>query len=175
MTGVPKNEVIARCACGNVELEATGAPIVSVACYCDDCQEGSRRIEALPNAPAFREPDGGTAYLLYRKDRVKILRGSELLAGQKIKAASLTNRVVATCCNSAMVVSFDEGKGWAPHWIPVYRAWVREDAPPLQMQIFTKFRRASGAPRPDVPAYPTFPIKMVAKLLAAKLAMWLKR
>ena len=40
--------MIARCTCGNVEVEAVGAPILSVACYCDDCQKGSRQIEALP-------------------------------------------------------------------------------------------------------------------------------
>jgi glycosidase len=42
------------CTCGRVRCQAIGAPIVSLVCYCDDCQEGARNIEALPNAaPRF--------------------------------------------------------------------------------------------------------------------------
>ena len=44
---VPTKRVMtAACACGRVELKAIGAPITSVVCYCDDCQEGSRQIDA---------------------------------------------------------------------------------------------------------------------------------
>ncbi|MGZ5900627.1 MAG: GFA family protein, partial [Reyranella sp.] len=59
----------ASCLCGGVEIEATGAPITSSVCYCADCQRGSRQIEDLPNAGPVREADGGTAYILFRKDR----------------------------------------------------------------------------------------------------------
>ena len=104
----PKTHRIARCSCGSVELEAIGAPIASVVCYCDDCQEGSRQLEALPNAGPVQDADGGTAYVLYRTDRVKYVKGAELLRGHKINEKSKTSRVVATCCNSAMVVKFDE-------------------------------------------------------------------
>ncbi len=31
----------ARCVCGGVEIETTGEPIVSNACYCDDCQKAA--------------------------------------------------------------------------------------------------------------------------------------
>jgi hypothetical protein len=47
MSAPPKNAMTASCSCGSVELEAIGAPITSVVCYCDDCQEGSRQIEAF--------------------------------------------------------------------------------------------------------------------------------
>ena len=67
------------CSCGAVALALQGAPIVSVVCYCDTCQEGSRLIEALPNALALREPDGGTACVSYRKDRVTCIKGREHL------------------------------------------------------------------------------------------------
>ena len=55
---------------------------------------------------------GGTAYVVYRKDRVKCSRGNQFLQGYKIKEKSPTNRVVATCCNSAMFLNFDDGKHW---------------------------------------------------------------
>jgi hypothetical protein len=51
-------DMTASCACGRVELAAIGAPIVSNVCYCRDCQQGSRQIEALPNAGLVRDPDG---------------------------------------------------------------------------------------------------------------------
>jgi len=42
--------MIATCICGSVEIEVVGTPIASVVCYCNDCQEGARNIEALPGA-----------------------------------------------------------------------------------------------------------------------------
>src|SRR5271169_6359149 len=112
MAAPPKNDMTASCSCGSVELEAIGTPITSAVCYCDDCQEGSRQIEALPNAPPVRDTDGGTAYILYRKDRVKCSRGAELLKRHKIREKSATNRVVAACCNSPMMLNFDDSKWW---------------------------------------------------------------
>lgn len=56
----------ASCACGRVSCEGAGGPILSAICYCADCQEGGRRIEALSGARPVLEPDGGTAYLTYR-------------------------------------------------------------------------------------------------------------
>lgn len=69
----------ARCSCERVEIEAFGTPVTSAVCYCDTCQKGSRQIEALTNAVPILDPDGGTAYVLYRKDRIKYSRGAELL------------------------------------------------------------------------------------------------
>lgn len=170
MSGPPKNDTTASCSCGSVELEAIGAPITSVACYCDDCQEGSRQIEALPNACPVQGPDGGTTYLLYRKDRVKCSRGAQFLQGYKIRGTSATNRVVATCCNSAMFLNFDSGR----HWVSVYRVRLQGDVPPLQMRIFTKFKPDNSDVPGDVPSYSRVPLKLVAKLVAAKIAMALQ-
>jgi hypothetical protein len=61
----------ASCRCGAVEIEATGAPIASSVCYCADCQGGSRQIEDLDGAGSVRDDDGGTAYILFRKDRIE--------------------------------------------------------------------------------------------------------
>jgi hypothetical protein len=72
--------LIARCTCGKVELQATGLPITTVLCHCNDCAEAGRQIEALPQASRVGEPDGGVGYLVYRKDRVRILKGCRALA-----------------------------------------------------------------------------------------------
>jgi hypothetical protein len=171
MTEPPKNHATAQCSCGSVELEVIDAPITSVVCYCDDCQEGARQIEALPNARPVRDPDGGTAYVLYRKDRVKCSKGPQFLRGYKIREKSATNRVVATCCNSAMFLNFDDGK----HWVDVYRARFQGDVPPLQMRICTKFKPENNDVPSDVRSCSTYPFKLVAKLVAAKIAMLLHR
>ncbi len=163
--------MIARCACGRVEYEATGAPILGVACYCDDCQEGARRIEALPGAPPVRDPDGGVSYILFRKDRVRCTKGGGLLQSQKLKPKTDTNRVVATCCNSAMVMAFDDSK----HWVPVYRSRFQGAPPPVDMRICTKFAPAAAAIPRDVPSYPGFSFRFIWKLLGARLAMALGR
>ena len=161
----------ARCRCGRVAIEATGTPITSNVCYCSDCQAGSCQIEALPDAGAVREPDGGTAYVLYRKDHIRCTRGQELLQGRKIKDKSSTNRVVAACCNAAMFMNFDKG----PHWVCVYRARFQGDVPPPQMRICTK-SKPYGDPLPaDLPNYPGIPPRLIFKLLASRVAMLVGR
>jgi len=162
-----RNLPAASCACGNVELEMTGAPIVVVTCYCDSCQQGGRLIEALPNAPPVLESDGGTAYLAFRKDRFRCSKGAALLKGLKLRKPSATNRVIATCCNSAMFLNFDDSK----HWVDIYRARLRGASPPLHLRICTRFR-PDGPPLPnDVPHFPGYPFRFLARLLGARFAM----
>ena len=171
MSESPKKVTTARCSCGGVELQGIGAPIVSAACYCDDCQSGARQSGALLNSPPVQEPDGGTKYALYRKDRINCSQGAQLLEGYKLTKESATNRVVATCCNSGMYLSFDRG----PHWLSLYRARLQGNIPPLQMRIQTTFKPENGNISGDVPSYSTFPVTFVAKLVASKIAMLLRR
>ena len=159
----------ARCSCGRVEIEASGPPITSVACYCDSCQEGSRQIESLENAVPVLGPDGGTAYILYRKDRVKYAKGAELLKGYKVEENSTTSRVVATCCNSAMVMRFDDAK----HWVPVYRARFQGDVPPVQWRICTKYKPEHAEIPTDVPSSTMYPAGFMWQLLTSRLSMLL--
>ena len=166
MSESPKNKATARCLCGSVEFEVVGAPILCAVCYCDDCQEGARQIEALPNAPPVLDTDGGTPYLLYRKDRMKCSKGAEHLRDHKIKKDSPTRRVVASCCNSAMFLDFQKG-----HWFSAYRARFEGSVPSLQMRIQTKFKSENSDIPNDVPSYPTYPFKFLAKLVGAKIAM----
>jgi hypothetical protein len=156
-----------RCACGSVEIEAIGAPIACTVCYCDTCQEGSRQIEALKDAPKILDPDGGTAYVLYRKDRVRHSKGAELLKGLKIDEKTTTRRVIATCCNSAMEMRLADPM----HWVPMYRTRFQGDIPPLQWRICTKFKPANVEIPKDVPSSPMYPPGLMWKLLTAKFSM----
>lgn len=161
-------DLAASCSCGSVELEATGAPIMSTVCYCGSCQEGSRQIEALPNGRPACDPDGGTAYVLYRKDRVERAKGSRLLQGYKLTDGSPTDRVVATCCDSPMYLDFAKG-----HWLSIYRTALQGDLPPVEMRVQTA---AAGVDLPDdVPRYPGYGPKFMAKLCAAWIATLLRR
>lgn len=171
MSKTLKTHRIARCACGSVEFEAVGTPITSLVCYCDDCQEGFRQLEALPNAGPVQDADSGTAYVLYRTDRVKHSRGAQLLRGHKINEKSATSRVVATCCNSAMVMKFDDSR----HWVPMYRARFQGDIPPLQWRICTKFKPENVKVPNDVPSSAMYPLGFMAKLVTSNIAMLLHR
>ena len=162
---------MASCACGGVELTASGAPIASAVCYCADCQTGARQIEALPGAGAVSGPDGGTAYVLFRKDRIACSKGAALLNRYKIKPTSVTNRVVAACCNTAMFMNFDKG----PFWVSAYRAQFHGDLPPLEMRICTKSKRAGVKLPRDLPRFPGYPLRLTMKVMAAGAAMLLRR
>lgn len=162
------NERELSCACGAVRLAVIGAPIVTAACYCDDCQAGAAQIEALPGARAIKDADGGTWSALYRKDRCRVMSGGERLKRVKLRAGSPTNRVVATCCNSAMLVDFDRG----PHWVAMYRPGFAGPPPPLEMRVQTRFGPHPDAlPRDGVPTYRMFPPRFIGKLLRSRVAM----
>ena len=161
-------DMIARCSCGKVECEAAGTPIVSVVCFCDDCHEGSRQIEALPDAPSIRDADGGTPYVLYRRDRFRCSSGGELLRALRLREGSPTKRVVASCCNSGMYLDFEKG-----HWLSVYRGRFVGSAVPVEMHIQTRFKPNNARDSNEVPSYTSLPVSLFAKLLLARLAMLL--
>jgi hypothetical protein len=161
--------LIASCRCGAVALEAAGPPIVGAGCYCASCQEAGRRIALLPEAPPVLDGDGGTAFLLYRKDRVRCVQGGERLEEHRLKPGSSTRRMVAACCNSAMFLEFTRG-----HWLSLYRSRFPDGAPPLEMRVMTADRREGVVLPADVPNFATHSVRFMAKLLGAWIAMGLR-
>jgi hypothetical protein len=156
----------ASCRCGAVVLEVAGAPIVHAACYCASCQAAGRRIEQLPGAPPVLDADGGSDFVLYRKDRVRCTRGGDRLEAFRLKPESPTRRMVATCCNSAVFVDFTKG-----HWLTVYRARLPNDVPPLEMRVMTADRPEGVALPDDVPSHAGRAGRFMWKLLSAWAAM----
>jgi hypothetical protein len=162
--------LLATCQCGRVRLEALGAPILTGACYCTSCQQAGHRFEQMPSAPSLLDPDGGTAVVLYRKDRVRCVAGQDYLEEHRLTPQSPTRRVVATCCNAPMFLDFTKG-----HWLSIFRTRFAAGAPPLQMRVMTK-ERPSGVELPnDVPNYDGHSGKFMLKLLLAWVAMGLRR
>ncbi len=156
----------ASCRCGAVAFEAVGAAIVTAACYCTSCQEAGRRIAELAGAPPVLRADGGTDFVLQRKDRVRCIRGGERLHEHRLKPGSPTRRMVAGCCNSAMFLEFSKG-----HWLSLYRDRLSEGAPPVEMRVMTADRREGVDLPDDVPSYATHSGKFMWKLLSAWAAM----
>lgn len=161
----------ARCSCERVDIEAFGAPITSAVCYCDTCQKGSRQIGALTSAVPDLDTSGGTAYILYRKDRIKYSKGAELLKEYKIEEESATSRVVAACCNSAMIMRFDDAR----HWVLVYRSRFQGDIPALQWRLCTRSKRENVEVPVDIPSSAMYPAGFLWKLLTSRLAMLFSR
>jgi len=161
-----KEHLTASCRCGQVAFETTGKPIVSVSCHCRSCQEAGQQFEQLPAAPVVLDSDGGTGFVLFRKDRVRCTNGSETLEEHRLKPGSPTRRVVATCCNSPMFLEFRDG-----HWLSLYRNRLPDGAVPLEMRVMTRDRRDGVELPGDVPNYSTHSGKFMWKLLAAWVAM----
>ncbi len=170
MSGPSKIKRTARCACGGVEIETIGEPIISNACHCDDCQDAAAEIEELPSAPPVLDEAGGTEFLLFRKDRMKYIKGERYLWDHKLKEKSPTRRVIASCCNSFMLLDFQKG-----HWFSICRSRFEGRAPPLQMRIQTKFQPEGTNVPKDAPIYSAFPLKFIAKLMLARVAMLLPK
>ncbi len=164
---VPQQKSLtASCRCGAVVLQMAGAPIVRAVCYCASCQEAGRQIEQMPGAPPVLDADGGTDFVLYRKDRVLCVRGGERMEARRLKPGSPTRRMVATCCNSAMALDFTKG-----HWLTLYRDRLPEPLPPLEMRVMTADRREGVALPDDVPNFAAHSGKFMWKLLAAWVSM----
>jgi hypothetical protein len=160
----------ATCQCGKVKFETIGQPILTAACYCTSCQQAGHQFEQLPSAPRVLDPDSGTGLILVRKDRVQCVTGQEYLKEVRLKPDSPTRRVIATCCNSAMFLDFTRG-----HWLSMYRNRFPAGAPPLEVRIMTRERRAGVELEKDVPNYETHSGKSMLKLIAAWMAMGFRR
>jgi hypothetical protein len=139
----------ASCRCGAVVLEVIGAP-----------------IEQMPDAPPVLDADGGTDFVLYRKDRVRCVRGDERREARRLEPDAPTRRMVANCCHSAMFLDFTKG-----HWLTLYRARLSGPVPPLEMRVMTADRPAGLELPQDVPSYAGHTGKLMGKLLTAWVAM----
>ncbi len=160
---------IAACRCGRVKCRASGAPITNVVCYCNDCQEAGRRIEALPGAAPFVDADGGTPLLVCRDDRFACVEGEDLLTAFRLKESSPTRRMVASCCNSAMFLKYEPG-----FWVSAYRArFPADQLPPLEMRMQIQDRRSDQPFPDDAPRYRGFASRLFLKAIRARIAMWI--
>ena len=151
-------------------MEATGRPIVHSECYCADCQAGARRLEALASAPPVANRDGGTPYLVYRDDRIRVVAGEHLLSQIRLMEDSPTTRYFASCCNSGMYLKFAPG-----HWTSAYERRFSGNVPDLEMRYQLADLREGETVADDLPCSKRFPVALLWRLMASRLAMALGR
>lgn len=153
-----------------VELQIVGPPVLRALCYCTSCQQAGRRHQAIPGADAVLAEDGGTDFVLYRKDRVRCVRGGDLLEERRLTPGSPTRRMYARCCNTAMVLDYTRG-----HWLTIYRGRLPDNIPPAALRMMTAERPEGVILPDDIASYPGFPGKFMLKLLLAWMAMGFRR
>lgn len=155
------------CACGQVQLELEKAPILSAECHCTSCRTAGERLQALPAARPLLEENGGTRFVLYRKDRVRFLGELDRLKEFRLTPGAKTRRVLATCCNTPVFLEFESG-----HWLSLYGSlWPRGTMPPIELRTMTMDRPGDAPLANDVPNSKRQSFAFFAKLLGAWVAM----
>lgn len=149
------------CMCGKVGFEAIGEPIMTVTCHCESCRQAADRLGAMPGAVRVANEEGGTDYVMMRKDRMRCTKGEDLLVAHRLKPEASTRRVLASCCNSPMFLEFKGG-----HWLSVYRD--RFDTPPsIELRTMAGDRSFGDA----IPAYRSHSASFMWRLFKAWVAM----
>ncbi len=162
---------VARCRCGAVEVGGWGEPIVVNACYCDDCRTAAQRLAASADSAPAAGADGGTEFMLFRRDRIACTRGGDRLRAMRLTDASKTRRMIAGCCATPMYLAFDDRRPW----VSAFRAAFGTGAPPVQMRICTRFGRPEEKAEDGLPSHPGYPPAMILRILAAWPLMLLSR
>ncbi|MGS4985033.1 hypothetical protein SAMN05444149_105423 [Pseudosulfitobacter pseudonitzschiae] len=148
------------CTCGAVALSLSGPPILVAECHCTSCRTAADRLGV-----AITEPNGGTRFVVQRKDRAVLQRGLEHLAAFRLTPQSGTQRIVATCCNSPIWLQFKGG-----HWLSLYAAqWPDGAAPGPDLRTMT--RDAPDKLPDDLPNAATQSTGFMARLLWAWICM----
>ena len=159
-----------RCACGRVRLDVEGAPIVSVECCCHSCRAAGARLPSLPRARKILTEQGATRFVLYRKDRVRFLTGTDRLKGFRLSPDAGTRRIVASCCNTPVFLEFKGG-----HWLSLYAGlWPEGALPPLEMRTMTSDLTERTSLPDDVPNLGRQSLPFFARLFGAWVAMGLR-
>jgi hypothetical protein len=156
-----------RCACGQVEIEAAGSPIMTVECCCNSCRTAGLKLKALPGAPPFLAANGNTPYVMMRKDRLRFVAGTENLREYRLTPESKTRRVVAVCCKTPVFCEFEMG-----HWLSVYATmWPEAARPAIEMRTMTADLPAGVVMPDDVPNPKHHTFAFYRKLMSAWIGM----
>ena len=158
------------CACGKLRLEVRQAPIITAECHCNSCRDAAERMARLPGAPAVIGAQGSTHFVLYRKDRVTIIEGREWLRNFRLGPEAQTRRVIASCCNTPVLLEFKGG-----HWVSLYgNLWHGQALPEAELRTVVGDRADAAMLDGSIPAGGWETTKFYGKLLGAWIAMGFK-
>lgn len=151
-------------------MEVQGGPIICSECHCESCRKAAEKMESFPHQPIFREKNGGTPFVLYRKDRVSFLEGTESLKSFRLSPKSGSRRAYASCCDSPVFLEFQHG-----HWLSLYASlWPKDSRPKMDLRTMT-----SDLPDPsildnDLPNFKKQSLPFMWRLLKSWAAMGFK-
>lgn len=148
------------CRCGQTALELTGAPILAATCHCTSCRTAGAELAALPGALPVTDANGGTPFVLWRKDRARVIRGAGTLREHRLSPKG-SRRAVATCCNTPMYLEFKGG-----HWLSLYAARF-DPSPPTEMRTMLMDAIPGSIPDDGLPGAQRQPARFMMKLLGA--------
>ena len=152
-------------------MEAENPPIMSTECLCTSCRTAAEILEALPGAPPLREATGGTRTEVYRKDRVRCVKGAANLREFRLTDITKTRRVVAVCCNTPILLDFTQG-----HWVDLYGPlWPEGTLPPLQLRTMTGDLDDPSVLPDDVLNAKSHSARFFLRLMGAWVAMGFRR
>lgn len=158
------------CACGKFHIELEGAPFITTECHCNSCREAAHRLADLPLAQPMTEANGGTPFVLYRKDRVRFPDGAAQLRAYRLCDKAPTRRVVTTCCHSPVFLEVQGG-----HWLSLYASlWPETSRPPTQIRTMTSDLQDPTVLDRAIPSGKWTIAGFYAKLLAVWIAMGFK-
>ncbi len=148
------------CPCGQTALVLTGTPILTATCHCHSCRTAAAHLAALPGATPVTDANGGTPYVMWRKDRVAVSRGALTLREHKLTEKG-SRRAVATCCNAPVYLEFPGG-----HWLSLYAARF-DPPPPVQMRTMLMDAPPGSVPDDGIPGARRQSARFMLSLLGA--------
>lgn len=156
-----------KCRCGDVMLSVIGKPIINAECLCTDCQKAGVLLQVLDGAPDILDHNSATRFVIYRKDKVEFHSGHNKLREHHLEEDSSTRRVIASCCNTPVLLDFSAG-----HWFSLYGLlWPEENLPKLEIRTMTR-SKPRGVELPDnVPNPKTHNFSFFIRLFRAWVAM----
>lgn len=158
------------CRCGRVHLRLDKTPIIVAECHCNSCRTAGAKLQTLPGTRSILEDNGGTQFVLYRKDRVHFTKGAELMAEFRLSPTASTRRVVASCCNTPLFAEFEHG-----HWLSLYgHLWPKGDMPAIELRTMTSDRTDGSQLDGNIPSGKRATAGFYARLLGAWIAMGFK-
>lgn len=154
------------CTCETVHITTVGEPIMSVACYCSSCQTAGRQLTDDAGSTVVNA-DGGTEFVLLRKDRVNWSIDPASLVEHRLSPQSPTRRVRAACCGAPLFLEFQNG-----HWLSMYTARLPTSRrPAIQLRTMTRDAPNGVTFNDGIPSKQTHSLGFMARLLWAWVAM----
>ena len=154
------------CQCGGVRFEAVGAPMMSVICHCTSCRTAGRAFDAVSPVAPIVDVGGGTAVVLWRKDRLKCVSGSDKLEPHRHSPMAPSRRMVASCCRTPIFGDFTKG-----FWVSVYRDRAPDAPKPNMRVMLSDLEPGAKVPDDGLPRFRNRPGSFLLKLLTTWASM----